>query len=250
MIPLPAIERVLAEVARGCASAGVVPVENSTEGSVSLVLDLLCGEPGLAICGEVVLPVRQCLLARPGVQLSDIRRVFSHPQALAQCREYLRKRLPEAEWKECPSTSAAAVVVSGSDEPWAALGSARSAAANGLLVLAAGINDCPGNATRFWVVRRQPETFPAGLPCKTSICFSVHDRPGALCMVLREFAEREINLTRIESRPAKKKLGDYLFYLDISGGLQDPGIAGALAGLESRVLDLRVLGCYPVLGGV
>jgi prephenate dehydratase len=255
------LEQVLELVASGWLDEGIVPVENSSEGAVGVVMDLLALHFDLAVRGELVLQVSNCLMARPGLALQQVERVLSHPQVLAQCRNWLQQNLPGALPVECPSTAAAAVQVAAGDRPWAVLGPIAAAANYGLAVLETGVNDCPENSTRFWVVGREPLADPADEGCpgsssgagahpagvKTSIVFSIKDRPGALYHILGEFARRGLNLTRIESRPAKKKLGDYLFFIDFVGSIRWQPVQDALAGVGYRTLFLKVLGTYPCL---
>jgi prephenate dehydratase len=238
------LEQVLCKVASGELDEGIVPVENSSEGAVGVVLDLLALHYDLAVRGELVLPVSHCLMARPGVRITQLERVLSHPQVLAQCRNFLQQRLPQALTVECPSTAAAADRVADCNNPWAALGPADAADNYGLVVLEPEANDCPENSTRFWVIGREPLADP-GAGAKTSIVFSIKDRPGALYHILGEFARRGLNLTRIESRPAKKKLGDYLFFIDFMGHTGLPQVQDALAGVGFRTIFLNVLGSYP-----
>ncbi len=247
MIECSSIEAVFSGVHNGAFDEGVVPVENSTEGAVGVVLDLMASRFDLAVRGEVILPVHQCLMARPGVKLEKVERVISHPQALAQCREFLSRHLPGVAQEESPSTAAAASRVAASSRPWAALGCARSAGEYGLDILVPVANDCPGNVTRFWIIGKEQLACRVGSSCKTSIIFGVHDRPGALYAILREFARRRINLTRIESRPAKKRLGDYLFFVDFTASQDDPEVRKALERVAAKTVNLKVLGSYPVI---
>ncbi|NLI13423.1 prephenate dehydratase [Pelotomaculum propionicicum] len=239
------LEEIFNGVAAGRLDEGVVPVENSIEGSVGAVLDLLAGPYYLFVRGEVFLSVRQSLMTRPGVQLERVKRVFSHPQALAQCRSFLQRELPGAQMTECTSTAAAARRVAAGSRPWAALGPARAAEEYGLEVVVPAANDYQDNVTRFWVVGK--EQLPGNLEkkYKTSIVFGVGDRPGALYDILREFAVRGINLTRIESRPAKKNLGDYLFFIDFLGGQVQQEVQEALRQVAAITLGLKILGSYP-----
>jgi prephenate dehydratase len=246
MIKCSSLEEVFAGVADGRLDEGVVPVENSTEGAVGAVLDLLAGPFNLFVQGEVYLPVRQSLMARQGVDLEQVERVFSHYQALAQCRSTLRRELPAATLTECSSTAEAARRVAKSRRPWAALGPARAAREYDLQLVVPVANDYPDNVTRFWVVGREQASCTPGKKCKTSLVFGVGDRPGALYTILREFAVRGINLTRIESRPAKKNLGDYLFFIDLIGGQEQPEVQEALKDVAGVTLGLKVLGSYPV----
>jgi prephenate dehydratase len=242
LVEYSSLEDILRGVASGMLEEGIVPVENSTEGSVGIVFDLLAGPYDLAVRGELLVPVVHSLLVRPGVALREIEKVLSHPQALAQCRGFLHKELPAAKWQECSSTAAAAVLVAGSKQPWAALAPA-AADVYGLEVLIQEANDCPDNMTRFWVIGREQLPCTADV-CKTSLVFSVCDCPGALYLVLREFALRDINLTRIESRPAKRRLGEYIFFLDFIGSTIDPAIQNLLSDLKEITTGLKVLGSW------
>ena len=231
-------------VSTGRADWGVVPLENSLEGSVALSLDALLSHADLRLVGELVLPVRHALVARPGVPLAGVQGVLSHPHALAQCRRYLRENLGQVPLRPAASTAAAARTVARSRRPLAAVAPARAAEIYGLAVLAADIQESPANVTRFGVLGKwDPE--PTGHD-KTSIAFSLlEDRPGGLHEALGEFAGRGINLTRIESRPAGDRLGHYVFFVDMEGHASDPPVAEALLALEPAVSWLRRLGSYP-----
>ena len=237
-------------VERGEADAGVVPIENSLEGSVTATLDTLTLEaPGLRIVAEVVHPIRHCLIARPGLTLGALERVVSHPQALAQCESFLRAQLADVERAPATSTAEAVRTVLASPEPWAAIGSRLSVELYSGAVLAEGIEDRADNMTRFvWLARAgaHPTPTPSPRARKTSVVFwGFNDAsPGALVDVLSEFADRDINLTRIESRPRRAALGRYMFFVDLEGGEHEPAVAGALAALAGRVETLRVLGSY------
>jgi len=248
MIPLPALSDIFQAVERGGLTEGILPLENSTEGSVNQTLDLLAHRfPQAKIRQEIILSVNHHLLARTGVPFRKIVRVVSHPQALAQCRSYLESALPGVEIQEAASTAEAAALVAAMPAPWAAIGTAQAAQSCGLVVLAEKINDSAANATRFIAVAR--EDAPPGPGCKTSLLFSVEDRPGALCNVLLEFAERKINLTRIESRPTRNRLGEYLFFVDLQGHRTEPAVGQALAAVAQHTTSLRVLGSYPAVSG-
>jgi prephenate dehydratase len=224
----------------------VVPIENSLEGSVTTTLDALAGEGvDVRIVAEVVLPISHSLIARPGVELGDVERVLSHPQALAQCGRFLRERLPSARTEVSGSTAEAVRVAAGSDEPLAAIGTALAAELYDGAVLASGIEDRPDNLTRFvWLARSG--SAPHETPDKTSVVFwGFNDEsPGALVGVLRELADRGVNLTKIESRPRRVQLGHYMFFADLDGAESDPPVRDALGGLGRRVDTLRVLGSY------
>ena len=243
--PVPTITDVLAAVRAGEADLGVVPLENSIEGSVNLTLDELAfGPPGALIRGEVTLPVAMNLLARPGVALDDVAIVRSHPQALAQCRGWLAEQLPAAEVEAATSTAEAVRETAEGNGTGAALGTRLAAERYGLTVLAHDIHDHPGNATRFAVVGRRmhPQT---GADKTSIVVFFGEDRPGLLLRILQEFALRDINLTKIESRPTKQQLGEYCIFIDCAGHVAEARIAEALSSVHRHVSQLRVLGSYP-----
>jgi prephenate dehydratase len=195
---------------------------------------------------EVVRPITHCLIARDGVALEDVARVLSHPQALAQCARFLHERLPRAGTEVAASTAEAVRTALGAAEPLAAIGTRLAAELYGGSVLAEGVEDRPDNLTRFvWLA--PAGTPPHRAPDKTSVVFwGFNDEsPGALVGVLRELADRGVNLTKIESRPRRVQLGHYMFFADLDGAEQDPPVRDALAGLAQRVETLRVLGSYP-----
>lgn len=239
-LPRGSISDVFREVTGGRADFGVVPVENSIEGAVGLTLDELAVSE-LKVCGEIFLPVSQALMSREE-DLSRIRRVYSHPQALAQCRGWLAGNLPEAALVETQSTAAAAMRSVG-EEGSAALGSEMLAERHGLKVLAGDVQDRPFNLTRFLVLGRLE--CPRSGRDKTSIIFTLPHQPGALRQVLSPLAEAGINLTRIESRPAKNGSWEYIFFVDFEGHLSDEGVREALAGLASVVVEFKLMGSYP-----
>jgi prephenate dehydratase len=243
LVPLASNGAVVEAVARGEVDAGLAPVENSIEGAVNDTLDALLQAEGVYVRGELVLPVEQCLIAAPGTSLRDIEVVMSHPQALAQCRAFLEANCPQARLEAALST-AAAVEAAVRTPRAAAIGTRRAAELRGGEVLAAAIQDAKRNKTRFLVLALH-DAPPTG-DDKTSIAFTVaHDRPGTLMAALREFADRGINLTRIESRPTREELGIYVFLLDLQGHREDPLVAQALAALRAQAHYFRVLGSYP-----
>jgi prephenate dehydratase len=246
-VPYETVFEAVMAVQSGTAERAVVPIENSLEGSVTATLDALAGEAqDVRIAAEVIHPIRHCLVARPGLGVDSVRRVVSHPQALAQCSRFLRERLPGAQLATAASTAEAVRSVAGSEEPDAAVGAALAAELYCCSVLAAGVEDRPDNMTRFVWLAPEGEP-PHGRPSKTSVVFwGFNDEsPGALVDVLREFADRGINLTKIESRPRRVRLGHYMFYADLDGAAEDHRVEEALAALRSRVETLRVLGSYP-----
>ena len=231
----------------------LVPIENSLEGSVSATLDALAMETeDVAIVGEIVHPIRQCLIARTELELAEIETVVSHPQANAQCARFIRTRLPGARVLAGNSTADAVRIVAEHDGPWAALGNRLAAELYGAVVLRADVDDVPGNETRFvWLGRAEEGAAgasPAAAgPWKTAIVFwgVGSEAPGWLVRCLAEFATRDVNLTRIESRPRKQGLGRYMFFADLEGRDSEPHVAEALAGLRTHVEVLRMLGSYP-----
>jgi prephenate dehydratase len=225
----------------------IVPIENSLEGSVNATLDALAFETeGISIVGEVVHPIRHCLIARKRVELDHIERVLSHPQANAQCSRFIRERLPQATVVAADSTADAVRLVASAELPWAALGNRLSAELYGCEVLEAGVENISGNETRFVWLAHEPLPSNGARQWKTSIVFwGLPDAPGALVHVLEAFGERGINLTKIESRPRKIGLGRYIFFVDLEGHEQDEAIATAFETVRARVETLRVLGSYP-----
>ncbi|MGI5816691.1 MAG: prephenate dehydratase [Armatimonadota bacterium] len=239
--PFPSIADVFDAVERGRASFGVVPIQNSTEGVVGLTLDCLLDTP-LRICAELYVQVHHFLAASGEVQ--QIRQVRSHPQVLAQCRRWLRETLPRVEQVATSSSSAAAGEAAAADDPAVAAICTREAAeAHGLSVLAENIEDLADNRTRFFVVG-DLDVPPTG-DDKTSIVFSTPHRAGALHRALSAFALYEINLTMIQSRPARGGLWEYVFFVDFEGHRDDPAAAAALKQLREFCPLLKVLGSYP-----
>jgi prephenate dehydratase len=232
-------EDILRAVEAGELDAGVVPVENSLEGAVAQVMDLLL-RLRIVITAEINEPIRHCLVGRGE---GEVRIILSHPQALAQCRQYLREHYPGAEVRTTGSTSHAARLSQEFPE-MAAIAEAGTAEKYGLRVLAREIQDASDNITRFVVAGR---TLPVATGRdKTSLAIYLQrDRPGALFSILQEFACRGINLTRIESRPSRRALGDYYFYIDLEGHVSDPAVKEALAGIEEKAAMVKVLGSYP-----
>jgi prephenate dehydratase len=248
-VPLPTIYDCVTAVQEAHVERAFVPIENSLEGSVSATLDTLVFETDeVEIVGEVIHPVRHSLIAREPFALEQIERVVSHPQANAQCARFLRERLGRAEVVAAPSTADAVRIVAEADRPWAALGTRLSAELNDCQVLLEGVEDHPENETRFvWLAQKLSNAGKtlAG-PAKTSAVFwGMPDAPGALVQVLRAFADRGVNLSKIESRPLKQGLGRYMFFVDMEGALEDEDVAAALGSVGAQVDTVRVLGSYP-----
>lgn len=286
--PVDTLPGVIGAVADGTAGRGLVPVENSIEGSVRPTLDgLIRHTDRVRIAGEYDHQIRSALISRHEIPLDRIEAVLSHPQPLAQCALFLASQLPQAELRVAPSTSAAVREVTESDRPWAALAPASATGIYGGRVLRQEIEDEPGNVTRFlWLKPRTnsgfktaPDASPAGSASaqqaghephaagqtgsdsirhgsgspeprsgwKTSLVFAElgADHPGSLVEALEEFSSRGVNLVRIESRPLRRELGRYRFFIDLEGAETDPAVAAAIAGLRNKAEWVRSLGSYP-----
>ncbi|MCD9624189.1 prephenate dehydratase [Rhabdothermincola salaria] len=248
-VPLPTFSAVLNAVEAGEVDLGFVAIENAIEGTVNVTQDTLAFDADLLIQREVVLPVHLDLMARPGVVLDQITHVWSYPHALAQCRKFLARELPLVEAEATNSTAdAARTLAEQGDTHAGAIAPARAAEVYGLEVLAHAIEDHDDNATRFVLVAR------AGVPASTGhdktsiVVFQRADEPGSLLGILQEFAARGINLTRLESRPTRRGLGDYCFLIDLEGHLRDEVVADALRALKTKQADVKFLGSYPAAG--
>lgn len=237
------IAEVFEAVERGKADLGVVPIENSIEGSVTATLDALAFDTQLEIQRELVLDISFALVAAPGSSLGDITSVVAHPQASGQCRRWLDRHLPGRP-VTAANSNAEAVQIAAATPGVAALGPALAAEIYGAAVLESDVQDYAGNQTRFVVLGRgiQPRTGHD----KTSLAlFMKKDKPGALLMILSEFAYGDINLTKIQSRPTKRQLGDYMFFVDLQGHIEDANVRLALDCLRLKLREVKVLGSYP-----
>ena len=235
------IDEVFRTVESDAVGYGVVPVENSTEGAVGRTLDLLLTTP-LNLCGEILLPVRQNLLSK-APRIADIKRVYSHAQSLAQCNTWLSQHLPGAERVSVASNADAARRAG--DEPDAAAVAGQAAAEHyGLTVLAPGIEDDPNNTTRFAVICKQE--VPASGKDKTSFVMASQNRPGAIFDLLEPLARHRVSMTRLESRPSRTGLWEYVFFVDIEGHQEDEAPAAALSEIRERAGSLKILGSYPM----
>ena len=234
------IAEVFQEVRQGRVSFGVVPIENSTEGVVAHTLDLLV-ESELRICAEIFLDIHHHLLSRSG-RSEDIHKIVSHPQALAQCRQWLGRHFPSVKVEEVASTAHAAMMAAG-DATLGAVSSKLAGEIYGLQVVAANIEDQGNNITRFLVIGDKDSK--PGSNDKTSLVFSVKDRPGVLHRMLTPFAKSRINLSKIESRPIKNKPWEYLFFLDLKGHREEPRVRRAIQELETNCVFMKILGSYP-----
>lgn len=241
----PTIGEVFTEVERGRADYGVVPIENSVEGTVGYTLDRLV-ETDLVISSEVLQPIDH--QAAGVCPLRRVKRLYLHPQAHAQCREWIETHLPKARLVETLSTSMAAAMAHNHPRDSAAIASEEAARRYGLMILARSVGDRSQNITRFFVIGRTVAR-PGGRD-KTSLVFSITDRVGALHDMLVPFRRYRINLTKIESRPSRRKAWDYYFFVDLEGHAATPTVAKALAALEERCTFLKVLGSYPASDGV
>lgn len=234
------IQDTVDSVLRNEVDYGIVPVENSLEGSITLTLDLLM-EHQLKITGEVIVHISHCLLSKG--RLSDIKIIMSHPQALSQCRKFIKNHFRNAEVRPVLSTSLAAKLASESKDT-AAIASMESAKKYGLNILKENIQDINENYTRFIVIGKETP-HPTGNDKTSIIVYLEKNRPGALYEILAEFAGRNIDLTKIESRPTKKLLGDYLFHIDFKGHIEDRLIKDTLETIKGKAGMLKVLGSYP-----
>ena len=241
LVPQPGIRAVVQALAQGSVEAAVVPVENSVEGGVTACLDALWEHPDLTVARALVLPIRHALLGSGPIE--GVSEVLSHPQALAQCSQWLADHLPRALQLPTSSTAEAARLVAGSRFR-AAIASQQAAIEHGLQELAYPINDVPGNCTRFLLLRRGPRSAQGPV---ASLAFSLHaNQPGALLQALACFAERGLNMSRIESRPSKREMGEYIFFVDLDLP-EDPGcLEEALAALGPLCEHLALFGAYPI----
>lgn len=244
LCPYPSITQTLKANAVGETHLAVVPVENSIEGSVTVTLDTLWQLDTLRIQKALVLPISHALMSH-SVTLSQIQTVYSHPQALAQCQGWLEKSLPNVQLIPTNSTTEALQYLE-QDPTAGAIASQRAAQLYQLPVLAHPINDYPDNCTRFWVLSLRPS--PGGNYTSLAFSFSAN-RPGALVKPLQLFAERGINLSRIESRPTKRSLGEYLFFVDVEADTKDAAAQSAFAELSNHTETLKVFGSYTILPG-
>jgi prephenate dehydratase len=248
-VPFTTIHELLIAVDRSKVSEGIVPIENSIEGTIGIVTDMLVNDVSLKICQEIVIPVKHYLLSKTKIPLNKVTDVVSIPIVLDQCKTFLRTKLPKAKIHFTRSTAEAARKVAADVEMFgkgtpAAIGARSAAKLYGLQIIASEINDYPDNSTRFVVVSKKDHKITGH--DKTSIVFSIlKDSPGGLYRVLGSFAKRGINLTKIESRPTKRTLGDYYFFVDMQGHKDDNLVADALKEVKKMASFFKVLGSYP-----
>jgi prephenate dehydratase len=245
--PHPSIRQVLVAVRQGDADLGLVPIENSLEGSVAITLDLLAWDfDDLAVVREITHPIRHQLIARRPLELGKITKVISHPHAYGQCRSFLDAELPGVEHEAANSTADAVRTVSRVDRPWAAIGTRLAADMYECAVIRDDIEDSVENRTRFVYLAREAAAQDLDATYKTSIvCGIDQDEPGSLLLILSEFAYRHINLSKVESRPSRLALGHYIFFIDFQGRATDGPVAQTLKCLACKLPWLRVLGSYP-----
>lgn len=247
LAPFPSISRAVRAAQVADVGLAVVPIENSLQGSVTEAVDLLIEEDGLYIAREVILQIEHCLMVRPGAARDSIRVIYSHPQSLGQCRKYLEAHFNGVR-TEASLSNANAVITMLATEGAGAIAPARAAEIYGAQILERHIEDSSTNQTRFVAIGREPA--PRTGHDKTSVAFGVaHDRPGTLVSVLHEFADRGINLTKIESRPSGAELGIYVFLIDCEGHRDDPPVAQALAAVKEQSNFFKVFGSYPAWTG-
>ncbi len=245
LVPFLSVPAVAAAVGTGMAEEGVVAIENSIEGSVNDTLDLLIHESKLVIRQELVLAVDHYLMAKPGTKEEEIEVIYSHPQTFGQCRRFIERCFPKAQLLAALSNSAAVLEIMNKPQSTAAaIAPLRAAELYGAAVLAKKIQDSSSNVTRFVVLA--PTDHPLTGSDKTSICFSFsEDKPGQLYGVLGEFASRNINLAKVESRPSKAMLGEYIFLVDLEGHRKEPKVKQVLENVKGRTSLFKILGSYP-----
>ncbi len=249
LTPLGSITTVLEAVAAGDVDCGFVPIENGIEGTVSATIDGLIHDVDLYIQREVVMDIHLHLMARPGATLTEVRHVSSYPHALAQCQKYLARALPDAEQRASNSTADTARVLGESgDSEGAAIAPRLAAERYGLEIVAEDVEDHPDNQTRFVLVARTRVPRPTGHDKTSIVCFQQDDHPGSLHGILGQFAARNINLSKLESRPTKQGLGDYCFVIDLAGHVGDEMVADCLRDLHASVAGVKFLGSFPAAG--
>lgn len=247
--PFATVHDAILAVATGDVDRALVPFENAIEGSVRPALDALAFEArGVTIAGEHDHPVHHALIARTELELDGIEAIVSHPQPAAQCARFLRDELPGASVRPAASTADAVRAVVGTERPWSALGPASAVEIYGGVVLREGVEDEDDNVTRFVWIAPEGVRAEGGGDWRTTLIFSElgADHPGALVEALTEFSEREVNLVRIESRPLRRGLGRYMFFIDLDGADTDPPVAEAIGALRNKAENVRVLGSYPI----
>jgi prephenate dehydratase len=247
-MPISTIQEVIKSVDRGEAWQGVVPIENSIEGSVNITQDILTFESDAKIIGEITILIKHHLIGKKGTKIKNIKKILSHPHATAQCRIFLSGKCAGCEIIAANSTAEAVKKLLSSENDTAAIGTKIAAGIYDLEILSSDIEDNKENKTRFVIIGTiiPPRT---GNDKTSIVCFLKKDKPGSLFNILKEFADRNINLTRLESRPAKKDLGDYVFMIDMEGHIHDKTIYEAIESLRNKVYLVKILGSYPAWKG-
>jgi prephenate dehydratase len=249
LVPMASIPEILAATTDGTIDAGFVPIENAIEGTVTDTQDGLVHTHDLLVQREVVIPVSLHLLVVPGASIQDITTVVSYPHALGQCRSFLDSHIPGVSLEATHSTAdAAQLLATSGDRSMAAIATSRAAELYGLDILAPEIEDHPDNATRFLLVARHTVPAPTGYDKTSLVVFQHADTPGSLLDMLLEFSIREVNLTKLESRPTRRGLGDYCFLVDLEGHIHDGVVADAVRSLKAKQADVKFLGSYPAAG--
>ncbi len=244
LVPMETIREIVNSIEKDVCDFGILPVENSTEGTVAQTLDIMQDVP-VRICAEIVLRIRQHLLVKRGTSLGKIKRILSHPQSFAQCRNWLRGNLPKCELVNCSSNAGAARSVGKSSGAIAAIGPHNAATIYELDVLARDIEDDPDNNTRFWIVGNT-EPKPTGADKTSIVMAAAKDEAGGLLALLEPMARHGINMTKLESRPSPHGgLWEYIFFVDLEGHHKSRKVAKALAEIRARAAILRILGSYP-----
>ena len=244
LLPYPTITSVATSVDNGNANLGIVPIENSLEGYVTDTLYLLIHYTDLQIVNEIVIPIEHCLLMKERVPNQYIQIVYSHPQALGQCRNFLENNFPSAQIVAALSTAPSVEEMLNCNSPAAAIATRRAARIYGATIVSEGIQDNLNNTTRFVILAKEDHEFTGN--DKTSICFSFgEDKPGILYMVMGEFASRNINLAKVESRPNKETLGRYIFLMDLEGHRTETHLSEALNKVRENTSFMKILGSYP-----
>ncbi len=244
LIPYGTVEDVIRAVEEDKVSKGIVPIENSIEGSVNATLDMLIFESDLLIEKEIIMPIKHNLITHAGIEIEKIEKIISHPQATAQCRKYLQRYFKDIPHQAANSTSEAVAKTAEGKPEFAAIGTSLAAEIYNLQVFEEDIADFKDNKTRFLLIGKE-KMRKTGHDKTTLICFIYEDRPGMLLQILQEFAFRYINLTKIQSRPTKEGLGKYCFYIDLEGHIEDEEVSSAVKCLECKIRNVKLLGSYP-----
>jgi len=249
-LPTQTIEEAMIMVENQIVDEAVVPIENSVEGSVNVTLDKLAHSSNLMIGGEFLLPIRYALVAKRNVNQKFVKKIASHPQSIAQCREYIRNQYPKVAIIYTNSTSEAAQMVAQTNEEMLAICSPYAVDLFDLDIIDQNIQDFQNNATRFVIITRNPQKVSGPMHCKLSMVFSTQNQPGRLYEVLEIFKRLKVNLTKIESRPAKGMLGEYIFFADMEMNQRGEIRLKILDSLKDKTTFLKVLGFYPILNGI